>query len=535
MFRLKAFPTAFLLAALCAPAGTRRFYPDDPLVQEPEPQRVEKPRRRSFNEYYDFFLNSFFDPGEEQPQKGPPIRAGAVNTLGEPLESDSWFRARHGKKRLTPEELLRGAGTDRRPSEAGPWTVTGGKNEGITPGLTIRDAAGNRYLLKFDPLSNPEMASAADVIGSKIFHALGYNVPENYIVNFRRDRLQVSPKATIDDPRGKTRPMTERDIDAILAKAPRDAQGNFRALASYFIPGELIGPFRYHGVRRDDPNDIVPHEHRRDLRAIGVFAAWINHSDSKSINSLCSVVEDKGLRYIRHYLIDFGASLGSDSFEAKSPRAGHVYLYDFKPAASQFLTLGLYVPPYARADYPELPSVGRFEAERFDPLRWKPNYPNPAFDNALPDDRFWAARQVMSFRDEDIATLVSTGQYSNPDAARHVTNILIARRDKIGRAFFSRVLPLDNFRIQEGRLEFDDISMKYKFSEPREYTVQWSVLDNESGASRPIPGSAGFSLPGHKGPYLAALIADPETKLDMTVYLRRGGSSVDVVGIERRW
>ena len=29
------------------------------------------------------------------------------------------------------------------------------------------------------------MASAADVISSKFLYALGYNVPENYIVRFR--------------------------------------------------------------------------------------------------------------------------------------------------------------------------------------------------------------------------------------------------------------------------------------------------------------------------------------------------------------
>ena len=44
-----------------------------------------------------------------------------------------------------------------------------------------------QYLVKFDPLSNPELASAADVITSKFFYALGYNVPENYVVYFDRE------------------------------------------------------------------------------------------------------------------------------------------------------------------------------------------------------------------------------------------------------------------------------------------------------------------------------------------------------------
>ena len=66
-----------------------------------------------------------------------------------------------------------------------------GKNEGITPGLMIRDSRGQPVPAEIRPRANPEMASAADVIGSKFFHALGYNVPENYIVRFTREQLRT--------------------------------------------------------------------------------------------------------------------------------------------------------------------------------------------------------------------------------------------------------------------------------------------------------------------------------------------------------
>jgi len=74
--------------------------------------------------------------------------------------------------------------------------------------------------------------------------------------------------------------------DVVLARTPHAAGGNYRAMASMVIPGRPIGPFQYNGTRGDDPNDLVPHEHRRDLRALRTFCAWLGHDDSKALNSL---------------------------------------------------------------------------------------------------------------------------------------------------------------------------------------------------------------------------------------------------------
>ena len=72
----------------------------------------------------------------------------------------------------------------------------------------------------------------------------------------------------------------------MLRRADRAADGSYRAVAARAVPGRPLGGFRYYGTRSDDPNDIVPHEHRRELRALKVFGAWTNLVDMKAGNTL---------------------------------------------------------------------------------------------------------------------------------------------------------------------------------------------------------------------------------------------------------
>ena len=90
-----------------------------------------------------------------------------------------------------------------------------------------------------------------------------------------------------------------------------------------------------------------------------------------------------------------------------------------------------------------------------------PEYPNPAFMNRLPDDEFWMARQIVAIRDEEIRAIVETAEYSDKRASDWIARGLIERRDKIGRAVFSKVLPLDRFTIADGRLEWMDLAAQH--------------------------------------------------------------------------
>jgi hypothetical protein len=204
---------------------------------------------------------------------------------------------------------------------------------------------------------------------------------------------------------------------------------------------------------------------------------------------------------------------------------------DLKSARWQALSLGLYVPAWMRARYPKIPSVGNFDYETFDPPHWRNNYPNPAFDLRTPGDTYWAAKKVMAFSDEAIRALVNLAQYTDLRAADWVTECLIKRRDKIGQAFLDEVLPLDDFAVKGGKLVFEDLAVRYRIRQPKEYRVQWFEFDNTSGNKTPIAEAANFSVPKPGAAYVAAEIRSGDPRKTVTVYLR--GNTV--VGIDRTW
>ena len=512
----------------------QRFFPDDPVRATPPSISVESARQREVGAAFDFFYQSY---RRDAPSRTP---AGAVNTLGEVPDS-AWFVNRHGRDRMGREELQRGPDGSRPPVP--PFSVVGAKTEGVTPGFRMRDATGRLFFVKGDPKTNPEMATAAEVIVGRFFHALGYNVPDNYILVTRRDELSVAKGAAMTGAGGRPRSMTERDLDDVLARFPRYPDGDLRFLASSALAGQPLGPFKFEGVRSDDPNDIVPHQDRRDLRGLHVFAAWLNHTDAKAGNTLDTLVEENGLRFIRHHLIDFGAALGSDSDRPKDPRLGHeTMLLGGMDTVRRALGFGVFPRDWELVDYETTPAVGNLQAELFDPDEWTSNYPNPAFRDRLPDDEYWAATHVMAFTDDDIRAIVETGEYSDPGDAEYVTRMLIERRDEIGRKYFRKVLALDRFRVENGRLRFDDLLVEHGFAPPRQYEIEWSRFDNDAESHSALSDERTSRLPREwegapaSAYYAARLHVAEGAEKTVRVYLRKGSAGgAEVVGVERTW
>ncbi len=526
------------LAGLLSGASARaqRFLPDDPLWADDDRVPIPKPYERDLSQVADFMVNTF----ATRPEEGEPIPpAENVDTLGGVPDS-SWFTNRIGRRAMSLEELALGPNRGDGPA-AGPWTIIAAKSQGVSPGFTIRDQAGDVYFIKFDPRGHPQLATSSEVIATRFFHAFGYHVPQNYLSTVRPEDLRISSAAMVTDEFGRRREMRPRDLDDILRKVARRPDGQIQALASLALEGSPLGPFRYFGTRPDDANDIFPHENRRELRGLRVFASWLNHDDARSINSLDMFVARGETGYVRHHLIDFGSCLGSGSVKPQSRRAGNEYILEWSPIVKAGLTLGIWERPWRKVRYRDLLGVGRFEGDYFEPEKWKPEYPNPAFERMLPADAFWAARIVQRFTRPMVEALVATGRLSSGESERYLVETLLKRQAKIVRYHLSRLNPLDGFRVEGGRLLFDNAGLEAALTSSASYRYRWHHFDNRSGETSPIGGAAStvqpvLPLPGSDAPWLMVEIS---TEADIAawskpvrVYLRNQ-TGWKVIGIER--
>ena len=533
--------TAALLTAEPSVAAPK-FYEDDPIEREPATKDASKVEEWEVDLIIDLAANSFVNLGDTTSN----VRARDINTIDELPDSD-WFINRILAKPLTVDEVAQGLLIS-GPPDTTSWTVTRPKKEGAAPGFTARDAKGDVWFISFDAKGHPEAATGAILVANKIFWALGYYQVENYLVTIHPDKLAIADDAKIKVKSGKERPLKQSDLKRVFKRAHRSDDGSYRAVAGKAIEGKVLGGFKYYETRPDDPNDVIPHEHRRSLRALRVFGAWANLVDMKTATTLDALQEDGDKKVVRHYLQDVGSTFGSGAEGPHQWDEGWEHLYEGDKLVKRLVTLGLYTQPWETVDYEDNYAIGPFEGDEFDPTTWRPRTPNSAYVRARADDNFWAARRVMAFTDDMIRALVGTGGYSKPEDRKLLADVLIKRRDKIGRAYLIPINPLVDFKLEGGTLHFDNAAaMHHLAEEPKNgYTATWFVFDNETGEASPIgmpltgPGT-GVPAPAdleRLAEFVKVQVAaiDPEHeewKQPIDAYFRRTGDSWKLVGLER--
>jgi len=527
-------PAWFLVLGFSAELSWQRFYPDDPLWEEPQ-ITIKKPVAVKRSE-----ISDFFDSSTARKPHGEIPPAGDVNTVGGVPDS-AWFENRIGTGKMSVEDVVRGPNQGDGPDLGSGWEITDTKGEGVTAGFKIKDGRGDTYFVKLDPVNYPQLTTSAEVISTKFFYAFGYNVPENYLAFVRRDQLRLSSEAVKEG-------FTERQLDQMLKKAPLRPDGTYQVLASRKIEGDPVGQFEFWGTRPDDANDVIPHENRRELRGFRLFCAWLNHIDIDAINTLDVFVGKKDKGYVKHYLIDFGTTMGSGAFEPQRPRVGHEYSVDWGNIGKSILTLGLWEREWQKIKYPDFPSVGNFEARHFHPELWRPDYLNPAFERMRPGDAFWAAAIMSRFSDEIVREVVKAGRLSDPKAERYMLNTLLDRRDKILSYYLSGMNPIDRFRIDRRgdgwQLTFVNLGAETGVGQADSYEYTWYSYENQSDRLKrlgdthtvgleaiPIPKE---SRDGFLAVQCRTISRDkPDWAKPVLVYLKRDRSGYRVIGLER--
>ena len=342
---------------------------------------------------------------------------------------------------------------------------------------------------------------------------------------------------------------TENDLESILNVRGRDANGMVTMSATRIEEGSNRGRFEYHGTRTDDPNDIYPHENRRELRGNRVFSAWLAHDDSRAVNTRNILMRMEGRRFVQHYMYDFGATLGSATRFAEPAGNNHEYFIDDgAPAIKALVSLGVAVPKYLRNRPSHLPpAVGAIDSTSFDPVKWRPNYPNPAFENMRPDDAFWAARLVSRFSNDIIRAIVTAARFDDPNATEYLTKTLIERRDKLTKVWLNGVVPIVKPALaSDGTLTFENAAITAGAAAGGSYRVTWARFDNTSGTMTPVGTEAQFTGTKATAPaelltgsdiVVATVVGDhpehPGWRRGAQLYFRRGAAGWTPLGIYR--
>jgi len=303
---------------------------------------------------------------------------------------DSCFYTNRSIRGVDPAILARGA--NRGPAPSGPFTILKIKEKGVSPGFLGEDENGHKYLIKLEDTNYPHLAGTAEIVTSRIYWALGYFVPETYLVT-----INGTGDERFD---GK------------------------RALASRFVPGEVLGGFKFDWVRD-----------RREFRSLKLAAAWLNDTDRADQNTLAALEGD----LILFYLLDFNGSLGSyRQGIPKAPWIGCRYAWDVEKqiiGLFRILSLGLIRDrPCEQGEIVESSSLG-YISTSLDVDQWRPEKPNTAFNSMTEEDAVWMARKMAQFSREQLEAIVAEAKLSDTEAKRLV-EILLSRREAILEKYF---------------------------------------------------------------------------------------------------
>jgi hypothetical protein len=156
----------------------------------------------------------------------------------------------------------------------------------------------------------------------------------------------------------------------------------------------------------------------------------------------------------------------------------------------------------------------------------------------------------MAFSDDMIRAVAHTGTYSDEAAATLLADVLIQRRDSIGRAYLNAINPVVNFALaDDGTFAFENaaVAAGVGTAPERGYSVSFARFDNTTREAAAIGSpvlstatkvKAPAALPSSPGTFIKIQVAAwqpsiPAWAVPVDVYFRRNASGWTLVGVER--
>ena len=563
----------FSLAAAACGSRETRFPLRDPMWRDTDfasvrvpcrkaPTAADRSHRACTPEPYDGTLywdaadNILFRPLSEALGVVTSHEAVNVNALDEVPDS-TWFTNRIGVRDVGSSELELNACPrdkllDPEHTPAGGWIIDKGKGSGSTPGFRINVPGKGKYLVKVEGVGLPERQVAASVIGAAVYWAAGYNASCEQALYVRPSIFRLNPGLVARRGNfGDVYSFDQAALDDMLAKSTH--QGELvRISVSAWVPGFGLGQFRYEGVRSDDPNDIIPHEDRRELRGARLLVAWLDHFDSREGNSFDTWMADDKKEpdsspgHVVHYQLGTSAALGSMwNWVADSPwtdqasrRLGYSYLVDWADVVRDFFTLGIPLRPWDTVHQrPGHELFGYMNVADFDPEAWKNEYPNKAFSRMSDRDAAWMARILARFTPELITTLARMGRFSDTSNTRYLASVLEGRLERILERYLLRLSPIAALQVEGDALCGIDLAEWRHLRDPSRFHY---AARTAGGAALETRHVAGGSLcvtlrhvPRGADNYVRVLIEDGVAAHPLVAHVYDVGTSFKLVGIER--
>ena len=423
----------------------------------------------------------------------PPTIEAINATATDEVAESAWFQNRLNSRRYTPEEIARGACEeeqmlDGEKAKEAEWIIDAGKGNGSSPGFRVNIPGKGKYMFKSDDAQG-ERPTASSVIGAALYNAAGFYTSCEQIVYFDPKVLKLTDGLETKDNSGIAKKFDRPALDKILERASK--RGNLvRMQASAWLPGRLIGPFRYEGTRKDDPNDVIPHEDRRELRGGRVLAAWTEHHDAREQNSMDAWMADAGKKspdsspgYVRHYYLDTSDCLGSEwAWEPVSRRLGYSYLLDVPDISLDFISFGAVTRTWdINGRKPGFKQFGFIDVENFVPDEWKNEYQNPAFSRMTERDAAWMTRILARLDPDMVAAIMRAGKWTDVKDFAYITRVMQARLDKVFKRYLTRLSPLGEVKVEGDSVCAVDFARLRGVALPASYQYT-AGLEGESSA-----------------------------------------------------